>query len=347
MNNCMSELTGNPPQETKRNAACNLEHQIPTLLLLESSLLEIHKARELDRARRHRLYQRFHNLAPLACSELAVVATSRSCHTAIQDGDSSTNEQFMKRTVAREPTLKATLLNGVAEPSSEVEGQRRQTPTHIDTTKVNENEKVVATHRKTSDRDILAKAVQARMASKSKNNEKKKNREETFPLSLDRKSSPLTGSEGKAFAGTSDKKPFFVSASLRWTCDLCSKRNNGDKTKCEICGRNQGFRLPALVQTNSNFSAPKKQISVISSTKATPSTINSALSTTTTNGRINSSALGGPATASNNNSRETVKSYFLKHKVDFEMHARQALADDVSSTLSYIRSAHSNNAKQT
>jgi hypothetical protein len=217
----------------------------------------------------------------------------------------------------------------------------------MDTTKVNENGNIVAAHRKTSDRDILAKAVQARMASKSKNNGKNKNREEAFPLSLDGKPSPSTGSNGKAFAGTSDKKSLVLSAPLSWTCDLCRKRNNSDKTKCEVCGRNQGFRLPALVQTNSSCSAPKKQISTISSTKATPSTNNSALSTITTHGRINNSALRGPATVSKTNSRETIKSYFLKHKVDFEMNARQALADDVSSTLSYVRSAHINNTKQT
>jgi hypothetical protein len=346
MNNFMSELTYNPPKENKSNEARNSENQIPTLLLLESSLNEIHKARELDRARRHRVYQRCHNFAPLACSEPAAVAASSSCRTAIQDGDTSTTEQFTKIAAVGEPTSKLRLVD-VAEHSTEVEGQSRQTPTHNDTTKVNKIEKVIMAHRKTSDRDILAKAAQARMVSKSKNHRKNKTREEASPVSGDRKPSPKTGSNVKAFDGTLDQKSVFASTSLSWTCDLCRKRNNGDNTKCEVCGRNRGFRLPALAQTNSNCSAPMKQAFTMSSSKAKPLSMNSALSTITTNRRINSKELRGNAMVSKNNSRETIKSYFLKQKVDFEMHARQALADDVSSTLSYIRSAHSNNKKQT
>jgi hypothetical protein len=347
MNYVMAELTCNPPQENKSNKARKSENQIPTLLLLESSLYEIHKARELDRARRHRVYMRCHNFAPLACPESAVVAVSSSCRTAVQDGDTSTTEQFKTIAAVGEPTSNVRLFD-VAEHSTEVEGQLRQTPTHFDTTKVNKVEKVTMAHRKTTDRDILAKAVQARMVSKSKSHGKNKTREEASPVSGDTKPSPKTGSNIKAFDGTLDHKSVFVSTSLSWICDLCRKRNSGDKTRCEVCGRNRGFRLPALAQTNSKCSAPIKQASTRSSSKTIPSTMNSALSTITTNRSISSNALRRNSMVSKNNAKETIRSYFLKHKVDFEMHARQALADDVSSTLSYIRaSAHSNKKKQT
>lgn len=356
-------LAYNPAHLDRGNVAPS-EDQLPTLILLESCLSEINKARELDRARRQRQFKRI-NTSTTLYSESALLATNSPCHGSVREEDKTITQlspPFQRETATREGPINMDDHSVIAGARVQV----NQSPSHIDTAIGNEIAKPVAARRMMTDRDILAKAVQARMASQNKNNrQNQKLPEEKFSVgsfkasslsklvqnfatashvSKDAKESVRMKNKVDPLDKDVDQKSFSVTSSLRWTCNLCLKRNSCDMAQCQVCGRNRGFHLPSLAQVNCNLSTRKENVSLASS-KVIATLSKPIVSTKKSDGDI-SNVISGNLEAPKNKAREKIDSYFLKYKLDFELNARNALADDIASTLSYVRSAHSDKNNQ-
>mmetsp|Transcript_13812 Transcript_13812/g.19788 ORF Transcript_13812/g.19788 Transcript_13812/m.19788 type:complete len:385 (+) Transcript_13812:1203-2357(+) len=340
------------PAENDINGSINRykcsDGQLPTLLVLESCLCEINNARLSDRARRDLRNQR--KALTTSHSELFSVSVGASfdsesnCSAAANQGlpsirsEATTSDRYSTKLDSNESDLTSTTKQGMTETMQQDEfssslgitPRSKGTPTRT------------TVQRTMTDRDFLAKAVQARM--RSKGYKQKSTRTElssssltaaNMPKSVQEKNklSPVieNGNEEKNNTSPATQKSSSSNSPRGWNCGLCQKRNNYDRAKCQVCGRNRGLNASKTAKIGATIT--KHQLSSTSSKDVEKS---SAVAETTKTEKF--AVLQKAATKGN-----CIESIFLKHRLEYEKDALTALSEDIVSALSLVRSLNSTN----
>lgn len=324
-----SEIPAENDTNERINKYKGSDGQLPTLLVLESCLCEINNARLSDRARRNLRNQR--KALTASHSESFPVSVGASfdgesiCSAAANQGPSSirseatTFDRYSIQVDSNESDITSTTKQGMIEtmlqdefsPSLGITPRSKVTPART------------TVQRTMTDRDFLAKAVQARMRSKGHKQKSTEAGQSSLSLTAanmsksvqeENKLSPVIGKSSSS------------NAPRGWNCALCMKRNNDDRAKCQVCGRNRGL----------NASKTAKLGATIIKHQLKDAEKSSAVAKTTKTEQL--AVVQKAATKGN-----CIESIFLKHRLDYEKDARTALSEDIVSALSLVRSLNSTN----